>query len=77
MRKKTKKPISREALEERLERAAQNGGELDLDFDEITQVTDLVLERTRRVSEEARKKIHETIEDMRSITLPPEAADAK
>jgi len=72
-----KKRASREDIEQRIQKAAENGGEFDLDFDEVTDVIDLALERTKRTAEEAQEKAKKTIEDIRSISVPPAADNAK
>jgi ppGpp synthetase/RelA/SpoT-type nucleotidyltranferase len=70
MRPKNQKKRCREDIEARLERAAEGEEEFDLDFDEVTDVIDIALARTKRVSEEAQAMAQKTIDTLRKIAGP-------
>lgn len=65
-----KKP-NREDIRRKIERA-RAGGELDIGYEDVTGVIDLVTERTRTVAEHCQKRARETIDELRDL-IPKEA----
>jgi hypothetical protein len=48
----------------------KKGEELDFDEDEVTAVTDLVLERTKRASKACRDELDKAVDDIKTLRLP-------
>lgn len=67
----------RDSIQERLETARENDEDPDIDFDEVSEVYDFVLEKTKRSAEACQEEIRKSTETLGNVRLPEKGPTEK
>lgn len=66
----TKKRERKDSVRQRLDKAHAADEDPDIDFDEVSEVYDLVLEQTRQSAEDCGEQLKETTDTLQGIRFP-------